>query len=124
MVTEVDRIVRLLEKTFDQQPWYGSSIMEILKTIKPEIAQQRVSDAHCISELISHMIAWRTFATHRLQGDTQFDVDDDINFIKDLGWQETIDQLKKSQEELLKAMKQFSPERLSELVPSSRFRYT
>ncbi len=123
-MTEVDRIARLLEKTFHQQPWYGSSLMEVLKTVEPEIVQQHVGDAHSISELIAHMIAWRTFTTRRLQGDAQFEVDDRTNFPEALGWEESIDQLKKSQDELLQAVKQFPPERLNELVPSNRFRYT
>jgi uncharacterized damage-inducible protein DinB len=123
-MTEVDRIARLLEKTFEKQPWYGSSIMEILKSVKPELASQRVGDAHAINELVEHMISWREFATRRLLGDNAFDVNDRTNFPVSESWQETLSKLQHSQEALMRTVRQFPSERLEEPVPSNRFRYT
>ena len=121
---EVDRIARLLEKTFEKQPWYGSSIMEILKSVKPELISQREGDAHTISELVEHMISWREFTTRRLLGDDAFDVNDRTNFPVSASWQETLSKLQHSQEALMRAVRQFPSERLEEPVPSNRFRYT
>ncbi|MBI3218300.1 MAG: DinB family protein [Bacteroidetes bacterium] len=123
-MTEMDRITRLLEKTFDQQPWYGSSIMEILKTVNPLMVNQRSGDTHTIAELVEHMISWRTFTTKRLQGDAEFQVNDTANFPVSPSWEDTIKRLHQSQEELVKAAKLFPEERLNELVPSNQFRYT
>lgn len=123
-MTEMDRITRLLEKTFDQQPWYGSSIMEILKTVNPLIVNQRVGDVHSIAELVEHMVSWRTFAAKRLLGDAQFEINDSTNFPISQNWENTIKRLLQSQEELVMAAKQFPEERLNELVPSNQFRYT
>lgn len=63
MATEIDRIVRQLEKTFNQQPWYGSSIMGTLAGIVPEGINHRYGSTHSIIELVLHMTSWRTFAT-------------------------------------------------------------
>lgn len=123
-MAEIDRITRLLEKTFDQQPWYGSSIMEILKTVNPQTVNQRLADTHSIAELVEHMISWRTFATKRLQGEEAFQVDDATNFPVSHSWEDTIKRLHQSQEELVKATKGFPESRLNELVPSNQFRYT
>lgn len=123
-MAEIDRITQLLEKTFDQQPWYGSSIMEILKTVNPQTVNQRLADTHSVAELVEHMISWRTFATRRLLGDAAFQVSDAINFPISQNWEDTIKRLQQSQEDLVNAVKQFPEERLSELVPSNQFRYT
>ena len=123
-MTEIDRITRLLEKTFDRQPWYGSSVMEILKTVNPLIVNQRIGETHSIAELVEHMISWRTFATKRLQGEEAFQVNDATNFPSSHTWEDTLKRLHQSQEELLKATKQFPEERLNELVPGNQFRYT
>jgi uncharacterized damage-inducible protein DinB len=123
-MTEIDRIVRLLEKTFDKQPWYGSSITEILSSVNPEIATVRHGDTHTITELVLHMISWRKFATQKLIGDAEFDITDETNFPKPIAWKEAINQLHQSQVALVEAVKQFPPEGLSELVPSKKQKYT
>jgi uncharacterized damage-inducible protein DinB len=123
-MTEIDRIVRLLEKTFDKQPWYGSSIMEILLRVDPEQAIIRQGDTHSIIELVLHMVSWRKFTTQRLLGDTEFEVTDEANFPKPTTWKDAIDQLHQSQEALLMAVKQFPENRLAELVPSKILKYT
>ncbi len=123
-MTEIDRIVRLLEKTFDKQPWYGSSIMEILSTIDAETATTKHGDTHTIVELVLHMAAWRKFVIQKLKGDATFDITDEMNFSKPTTWSEAIEQLHQSQRELVEATKQFPADRLNELVPSSRLKYT
>jgi uncharacterized damage-inducible protein DinB len=123
-MTEIDRITRLLQKTFDGQPWYGSSIMEILKTVSADIASDPMGTAHSIGNLVEHMISWRTFATRRLLGDAEFEIDDQTNFPSFSDWAQTMQRLEQSQQALLQAIKQFPNERLNELVPSNRFRYT
>ena len=117
-MTEINRIVRLLEKTFDKQPWYGSSIMEILSRVDPEQAIVRQGDAHSIIELVLHMVSWRKFTTQRLLGDAGFEVTDEANFPKPTTWKDTLDQLHQSQETLLAVVKQFPENRLAEIVPS------
>jgi uncharacterized damage-inducible protein DinB len=123
-MTEIDRIVRLLEKTFDKQPWYGSSITEILSSIDSETAGTRHGNTHTIIELILHMAAWRKFTSHRLLGNTEFEITDEINFPSPTTWADAVNALHQSQEELVKAVKQFPIDRLNELVPTKSQRYT
>ena len=124
MATETEKIVRILEKTFDKQPWYGSSIMSILSDVSEERASRKMGTSHSIIELILHMTAWRQFATHRLTGDNSFEISEEMNFPPASTLSEAIRQLKESQELLLQAAKKFPDERLGELVPSKTQRYT
>lgn len=123
-MNEIDRIVRLLEKTFDKQPWYGSSIIEILSRIDSEQAIVRQGDSHSIIELVMHMISWRKFVTQRLMGNAEFEVTVEANFPRATTWKDALDQLHQSQEALLAAVKQFPENRLVELVPSKILKYT
>jgi uncharacterized damage-inducible protein DinB len=121
---EIERIARLLEKTFERQPWYGSSVMEILKDIDENIVDKAIGQTHCISQLVQHMIAWRTFTTKRLQGDGDFEVTEQFNFPKSESWEKTQIQLIESQRSLLEAVKNFPEARLGEIVPSKEYKYT
>lgn len=123
MATEIERITRLLEKTFGKQPWYGSSLMAVLD-LKPEITATRHGSAHSIIELVQHMTSWRIFATKRLQGDTSYEVSEEMNFPKTITWEAAIKNLRSSQQALVEAAKNFPEERLGELVPSKTQKYT
>jgi uncharacterized damage-inducible protein DinB len=123
-MTEIDRIVRLLKKTFDKQPWYGCSITEILSRVDEQTASVNHGQPHTITQLVLHMASWRKFTTHRLLGDAEFDVTDETNFPKSTAWADAVNALHKSQEELVAAVKQFPVDRLNELVPSKRHKYT
>lgn len=124
MTSEIERIVRLLEKTFDKQPWYGSSIMEVMIDMKPEITGSRHGNAHSIIELVQHMTSWRIFAAKKLQGDLSYEVSEEMNFPKAITWEAAIKNLHSSQQALVEAIKNFSDNRLGELVASKTQKYT
>lgn len=123
MATEIERITRLLEKTFDKQPWYGPSIMEVLQ-MDPATAESRYGTAHTIIELVRHMTSWRVFVTKRLQGDNGYEVSDELNFPKMGTWEEALRNLQRSQQALVEATKKFPEGRLGELVPYKTNKYT
>ena len=128
MATETDRIARQLEKAFDKQPWYGSSVVAILKEVEPSTVHQRIGQAHTICELVLHMTAWRTFVIRRIAGDATYNVSDELNFPKPStlpdAWPKAIKALEDNQRELLSSIKKFPPERLAELVPGASHNYT
>jgi uncharacterized damage-inducible protein DinB len=124
MSGEIDRIVRMLEKTFEKQPWYGSSVTEVLSGAEPAILAKQMGHAHSIIELVLHMTSWRIFATKRMEGDNSFEVSDEQNFPKPSSWDDAIAGLKASQVGLVAAMKNFPEDRLGEIVPSKVHKYT
>ena|SRR5690349_1526461 len=127
MATELDRIRRQIEKTFDKQPWYGTSMKGILKEIDPDIVHRKVGP-HSIIMLLLHMIAWRRYATKRLLGDDGFKVTDEMNFPEPAptreNWTKALKDLDVSQKELLVALDTFKVDRLDELVPAASHKYT
>lgn len=123
MTTESERIVRLLEKTFDKHPWYGSSIMEVLD-MDPAIATKRIGGGHTIIELVRHMTAWRIFATKRLLNDIAFEITEELNFPAPGSWEDALTNLRNSQSALVDAARNFPESRYSELVPSKTQKYT
>ncbi len=124
MSGEIDRIVRMLEKTFEKYPWFGQSMMEILSSIDPKIVDQRHGLAHTINELVLHMTSWRKFATKRIEGVDDYEVSDEMNFPKPGSWQNAMAELKASQTALIAAMKNFPESRLGDIVPSKSHKYT
>jgi uncharacterized damage-inducible protein DinB len=124
MATEIERITRMLEKTFDKHPWYGPSVMDVLSEVTQAEASRRAGQSHSIIELVLHMTSWRTFAIRRLQGDHAFQVSDQVNFPEPTSWDEALNKLKQSQAELVAAARDFSESRLSDLVPSNSHKYT
>jgi uncharacterized damage-inducible protein DinB len=124
MGTEIDRIVRLLEKTFDKQPWYGDSMMKTLSGISADIINRKHGPTHSIAELVVHMISWRVFVTKRLQGEDSFQVTDEMNFPKPGSWDAVINDLYASQKALIEVVKIFPESKLNELVPNATHKYT
>ena len=124
MGTEIDRVARMLEKTFDKSPWYGPSIMDVLKEVTDDQAMHKVGATHSILELILHMASWRTFAVQRLIGNIDFEVSEEANFRKPIKLGDAVQELLKTQIELIAAVKQFPEGRLGEIVPSKNHKYT
>lgn len=124
MATEIERITRLLEKTFDKHPWYGPSLMDVLSEVNESEASERAGQSHSIIELVLHMTSWRVFATCRLRGDNTFQVSDADNFPAPGSWTEAMNKLKESQTQLVAAVRGFSENKLGDLVPSSSHKYT
>lgn len=127
MATEIDRIKRQLEKAFDKQPWYGTSIKGILKDIDPKVVHKKLGP-HSIIILLLHLITWRRYVTHKLQGDDSFNVSDDSNFFEPpatvQAWKDALKELEVSQSKLIEAVSKFPAERLNEAVPVASHKYT
>jgi uncharacterized damage-inducible protein DinB len=127
MASEIERITRQLEKAFGKQPWYGTSVMGILKQVDPSIVHRKLGP-HSIVILLQHMVAWRKYVIAKLGGDDSFEVTDEMNFYEppatNKSWSDALASLEKSQRDLVGAMAKFPNERLDELVPKASYKYT
>lgn len=121
-ISDIQKITKLLERSFDQQPWYGPSVMDTLKGISAEAANNRLPNSHSIIEIVLHMTAWRTFVTQQLKGNP-IELSDQENFPNPTVWEEALAGLNKSQTELLDALKAFPEERLNDKVPLREYRF-
>jgi hypothetical protein len=112
MKDELDRIKRQLEKAWDKQPWYGTSIMGILKDVSPSIVHKKIGP-HSIIILLLHMAMWRRYVTRKLVGDDDFKVTEELNFREPAAtpesWAKALKEFESSQRELIAAIGNFSP---------------
>jgi uncharacterized damage-inducible protein DinB len=127
MSDELDRIKRQLEKAWDKQPWYGTSIMGILKNVNPSIVHKKFGP-HSIVILLLHMTMWRHYVTSKLLGDDEFKVTEELNFREPPAtpesWTKALKEFGDSQKELMRAIGKFDSTRLHELVPAASHKYT
>lgn len=58
-MSEIDRIVELLQVCYNGSPWHGPSLLGNLDGITAEQAIARpIPNGHCVWELVQHMTAW------------------------------------------------------------------
>lgn len=124
MKTEKDKIKRLLERTFEKHAWHGPSLKETIEGVTQEQAMKRYPNTNSIIELITHITSWRVYVAKRLQGDASYEVSDEMNFPKETDWKKAVEALDESQAQLLKALDAFPEEKLSELSPHPKAKYT
>jgi uncharacterized damage-inducible protein DinB len=123
-MSEIHNIISLTSKTFVKGAWHGPTVTEVLDTLTPADGQKRLPNTHSIAELVNHMTAWRVFTVKKLQGDPAYKVTEELNFPVSNDWESAINDLKRSQEQLLAALKAFPEERLTEKVPHTEYNYT
>ncbi len=118
---EIQRIINLLQKSFNGPAWHGPAVMEVLETVTLSLATQKISSSHTIIELVMHITTWRNFVAKRLQGNNKFEVSESVNFPQEKDWASALNALQQSQEELIKALNTFSEEKLKEIVPTRTY---
>lgn len=128
MPSEVQRIRQLLERTYEGDAWHGPSVRQILTSLSPTQALQRIGDSHNAIELVWHMIAWRDFVIQRLKGDNAYELSEEDNwpsvrFLSEAEWQQAQGALDQRQHNLLAALDHLPTERLEETVAHRSYNY-
>lgn len=122
-MSDQDLIINTLKDVYDGSPWHGPSVSSVISKIAEDRLNAKIGSAHSIVELILHMVAWRTFVIKKLNGDNDYDVGGDANFPKGTTLKDAIDQLDKSQTELISAITHFDPQRIHDEVPFKKYSY-
>lgn len=122
-MNDLDIIINSLKDVYNGNPWHGPSITNVLSKLPEDKLNARIGDAHSIAELILHIVAWRTFVIRKLKGDHDYDVDVEANFPHGSSLKYALDQLDKSQVELIEAITQFDLQKLNEEVPGKKYSY-
>lgn len=119
---EIKRIYQQFKYIFEINAWYGTPILKVLETIDEQQALVAFNGSHNIAELVHHMTAWRIFAIKKLEGNVDYDVSPEMNFVKiekqsREEWQNLINNLKESQKLLLAEIKKHDDSILDKTVP-------
>lgn len=68
-MSEVERILNQLQRSFERDAWHGSAVLELLEGVTPKQAVYRAAaDVHSIEELVLHMATWKRVVSSRIQG--------------------------------------------------------
>ena len=124
MKTEKEKILSLLQRTYEKGAWHGPSVKEVLEKVSAESVFNKLPNTHSIIELVMHMSTWRIFVTKKLEGDDAYKVSDEQNFRSDANWTKAVHELEESQQSLISAISNFPEEKLSSLVPQVSDKYT
>ena len=125
---EIKRITQLIHNAYQSYSWHGPNIQSVLQTVSPGHILHRIEDSHNIAEIVSHMIAWRRFAIEKLQGNTEYDVTEQANWliINEMNkqeWQQLLVTFQESQDALEAAIHQQSDQLLEQTVGLRRYNY-
>lgn len=131
MRVEVERITGLLQAIYDGEAWHGPSTREILTDVTAEMAVYRPSpQVHNIAELVVHLTNWRVFVLEKLTDSVTYDIilnsEADWSVINELTeeeWQEKLENLQDTQDELLETLSRIHTPKLSDPVPGRRYNY-
>lgn len=121
-------LIASLKSIYDGPAWHGPSIKETLAKIESTDMLKSTDKSHNIVEILNHMTAWRRYAIKKLQGDGDYEVSDSENFspVKSINintWQKALDDLEKSQQELLELLSEVEDNKLKEVVAGRKFSY-
>ena len=123
MKTEVQKIINIINHTFEKNAWHGPAVKEVLANIKPEYADLRVGNSHSVEELIRHMAAWRGYVVKKLEGDEKFDLTDEQSFPGAQNLNEAIQLLEQSQKNLVRALEKTPDDLLGQKVPGRPYKF-
>jgi hypothetical protein len=111
-VSEIRRIARLLEQTFEGKPYYGPSVLGALEHVTADVAARRPRwSAHSIWDLVAHLTAELDYARAVVEGSAGPWVEGvttwpAISDTSEAAWKEAIEGLVKANRGLVCAVKQ------------------
>ena len=109
-MSEIERIARLLEQTFEGKPYYGPSVVGALENVTIGVAVQRpCRSAHSIWEIVAHLTAELVYAREVIEG-TAGHWDESSTWPEAIdtsegAWEQAIDDLKRANRALVRAVK-------------------
>lgn len=115
-----------LKRAFDGEAWHGPALMEILDGVDAKTAAARpIANAHSIWELVLHLAGWERVVTRRLGGDkaTLSDAEDfpKITIANENGWREAVAGLRRTHDDLVKAVSALNDSQLGRPVPGGDY---
>ena len=125
---EIKRTVKLFKDLYDGDPWIGVTIHETLQNIHADKAAKKLQpQLNSIWQITNHIINWRENVLKRLQG--QVITTPTNNYMVSIfdtseeAWQQTVQQMKASQEKWIAFLKNFDKEDFEEKYAGNDMSY-
>lgn len=116
----IRELTEQLEAVYDGQPWYGPSWEESLRKISPEWALRKPAHGPSIAGMLLHVVAWRTYATRKLQGQEDYELDPGQDWLEvgeETEWESVVRTFAASQRDLMEAIHEFPATMIDAAVP-------
>lgn len=128
MRTEIDFIISQLKDAFEGDPWFGRNARALLSEVDEQTAFTKLNNQHSILELVWHVITWREFTIDRLQPDKTLSYFEENDWRKldhnDKSlWQQGIQRLQKTQEQLIDLLEKKDDTLLDESVSGRNYNF-
>ena len=128
MPMETSRIADQLRRAFDGEAWHGPAVLEILHGVTAADADARpLPRGHNIWEIALHIAVWDDVARRRMAGKiVQPTPEEDWPPVADRtagAWERTQAHLKRTHEDLVRAVSDLPDARLEERVPGKEPSY-
>jgi uncharacterized damage-inducible protein DinB len=126
-MSEIERILDQLQRACEGNAWHGPAVQELLKGMSArQAAAQSIPAGHSIWEIVLHMTAWQDVARRRLVGELVIDLPPELDWPpvpdkSETAWQQTVERLTQSKQQLYRAISQLDDERLSDPVPGKDY---
>jgi hypothetical protein len=110
-MSEINRIVSLLEQTFEGTPYYGPSVKDTLDHVTADLAIRKPPwSAHCIWELALHLTAELNYACQVINGTAGPWIESETTWpaiidVSETAWQIAVQELIKANHALVQAVK-------------------
>lgn len=110
-MSEIGRIVRLLEQTFEGKPYYGPSVLGALAGVTADVATRKLPGrAHSIWEIVAHLTAELIYARAIIEGTAGPWIEgkttwSPITDTSNAAWQQALRDLKKAKRSLVREVK-------------------
>lgn len=124
---ETERISELFEKIYHGDSWIGETLMGTLETISAETAAKKTNPWNSIWEITNHIISWRENVLQRVQGSIKNAPPDNyftaVKYQSEQAWQNTLQNLKNSQENWIGFLKKMNEADLEKIYPDNNASY-
>jgi uncharacterized damage-inducible protein DinB len=127
-MSEAARLADQIRRAFEGDAWHGDSVLELLADVNAKAAAAHpIKNAHSIWELLLHVAAWDNAVTRRIGG-TAVTLSDKQNFppvgdTSDTAWRKAVESVKRTHDDLVKAVAAFPDSRLADQVPGKTQNY-
>jgi uncharacterized damage-inducible protein DinB len=126
-VSEAEFIADQLQRAFYGSAWHGPGLMELLRDVNAVTAAKPLRNVHSIWELVLHIAAWDGAVQRRLRGEkAQLKAAKNfppVTVTTEAAWRETIADVKRTHDQLVKTVAALPDDRLLDQVPGKRYNF-
>lgn len=123
-------LLTALKDAFSGTPWYGESIWSVISLLNTSDLNKTTSSGKSIGHILSHILAWRTYALEQLSGNKTYHLEvgstqdwDTTRYFNGKDYQALLTAIQTNQEKLIQTISIFPEERLLHKVPGKNYTF-